>query len=457
MSTFTLDVEGLEPSGDGAAYGTVDRRRVRLDFALPGERVEADVVSGRGGALTGEVVRVVARSPHRVQPLCPYFGACGGCMWQHIAYSEQLRIKERLLREMLERAVGGQAPPVATMLTGSDEPWGHRNKVHFVFGRGPGGELTLGHYRRQSTTIVPVEECPVHEPRGNRVAFALRDALRRARVGPARPRGGERHRPGVARHVVVRATLRPPETLATLVVTRNDRGLRPAARALGESPDAPDGLHLNIHDGPGPYLFGRETRTLRGRDRVRETIAGTSFLISPTAFFQTNVRAADKMVRLVLGQAGPARQVLDLYAGAGLFALPLARAGVRVTAVEESREAVEDGEASRRFNRIAEGRCRFVRARAEEVAARGGVQIASPLDLVVLDPPRSGCPKPVLAWVSGALRPARIVYVSCNPETLAADLKIPLAAGYLPRLMQPIDMFPHTPHVETVAVLVRGA
>jgi 23S rRNA (uracil1939-C5)-methyltransferase len=179
-----------------------------------------------------------------------------------------------------------------------------------------------------------------------------------------------------------------------------------------------------------------------------------SFLISPTAFFQTNVQAAAVMVEFVLDHAGSAGVVLDLYAGAGLFSLPLARGGARVTAVEENAEAVEDGEASRRFNRISESACRFVRGRVEDVAARG-ISETSP-DLVVLDPPRGGCPPIVLDWICGRLQPSRIIYVSCNPRALATDLRMPLSAGYSAALIQPVDMFPHTAHIETVAVLVKN-
>jgi 23S rRNA (uracil1939-C5)-methyltransferase len=450
---LVVDVEGIDPSADGAGYATVDGRRLLIDYAIPGERVELRIEAHGGRTTLGDITRVVRPSPHRVTPGCPSFGPCGGCTWQHIASNEQRRLKEQLLQALLNQALGRAAPQVQPTLTGHEgdtTPWGFRNKAHFVLAAGSrAGGLVLGHYRRRSQAVIEVDACPVHAEQANRVAFAVRDALVRARVGGATPDG---HR-GVARHIVVRATETPRETLATLVVTRNEKSLRPAVRALVQSPGVPDGLHLNVNDRPGPYLFGTETRRLHGRDRVRETIAGVSFLISPTAFFQTNVRAAAAMVECVLEQAGEPDTVLDLYAGAGLFALPLATRGARVTAVEENREAVEDGEASRRFNRIAEAACRFVRARAEDFAGTGGRRAASTPDLVILDPPRVGCPPGVLNWICASLRPPRIIYVSCNPEALAADLRQASAAGYALQIVQPVDMFPHTAHIETVAVL----
>jgi 23S rRNA (uracil1939-C5)-methyltransferase len=183
---------------------------------------------------------------------------------------------------------------------------------------------------------------------------------------------------------------------------------------------------------------------------MREQVAGASFLMSPPAFFQTNVRAAEILVGLVLGAVPEHSHVVDLYAGCGLFAIPLALAGHEVVAVEENRLAVADGEAALRLNGVARNRCRFVARRVETAIA--SIRRA---DAVVLDPPRDGCATSVLQQIFGRLRPARAVYVSCNPEALAVDLGTICAAGYRMRSMQPIDMFPHTAHVETVVVFER--
>jgi 23S rRNA (uracil-5-)-methyltransferase RumA len=227
-----------------------------------------------------------------------------------------------------------------------------------------------------------------------------------------------------------------------------------------ERPDAPTSVHLNMHPRGDAFVFGRETRRLAGSERMRESVAGTSFLISPTAFFQTNVAAAEILVRLVLDAIPAGARVLDLYAGAGLFALPLARAGHHVVAVEENRTAVADGEASLRLNRIPAERCRFVGRRAEDAVGQfmgPGTARSVPPDAVVLDPPREGCSSSVTEAVFRHLAPARAVYVSCNPEALARDLGLIVPAGYRIESLQPVDMFPHTEHVETVAVLSRRA
>jgi 23S rRNA (uracil1939-C5)-methyltransferase len=242
------------------------------------------------------------------------------------------------------------------------------------------------------------------------------------------------------------------ELLATLVITNDsDRALRTATRRLLEGAPDSTSFHVNLHPRQDAFIFGHETRRIAGQNRVREDVAGTGFLISPTAFFQTNVRAAETLVRLVTSAIPDGAAVLDLYAGAGLFALPLARAGHRVLAVEENRAAVADGEVSRRLNRIDESQCRFL-AQPVEIALRR----TSAADVVILDPPRSGCSAEVLSELR-RLRPRTVVYVSCNPQALARDVGELTRDGFAILSIQPVDMFPHTGHVETVATLVLSS
>ena len=339
------------------------------------------------------------------QPSCRHFGSCGGCDWQHLSYAEQLSRKRARLHHLLRAALGRRAPDVEPVIgMAVDEtgwPWRFRHKASFVFGGSADRHLTIGHYAAGSTRIVPIVECPVHAERANRIAFALHAHLARKRI----PAAGPALR-GVLRHLIVRTTRDGREAVAMLVVTRNEKALRSPIRAFLDGRERPTGLLLNIHDTPGPYMVGRETIRIDGRHHVRERIAGVSFLVSPTAFFQTNVEIAATLVDLVLSHA-PADRALaiaDLYAGSGLFALPLASRGHHVTAIDENAHAVHDGEANARINTL-EGRVRFIRARVEDALSRISPK---PLDLVVLDPPRQGCPPAVIRRLFGEAAPRKV-------------------------------------------------
>jgi 23S rRNA (uracil1939-C5)-methyltransferase len=427
-----------------------DGRTVLVEFGIPGERVELRPPAGADRRAA--IDRIVTPARSRVTPRCRHFGPCGGCAWQHIAYEEQLALKRRMCERLLAEALGSDAPPVESTLAAAGPdggPWGYRNKVHFVFTE-RAGSLALGHFRRRSSSVLPVDECPVHAPDGNGIAFRMAEELRRAGIPPA---SSDLAR-GTLRHLVVRVAASTGERLLTAVIRRLDRRVPEAL--IGAATAAPDetSLHVNLHPEDDPYLFGATTKKVRGRDRLRDQLAGVSYLMSPTAFFQTNVAAAEVLVRLVT-EAVPARAatVLDLYAGAGLFALPLAKRGLRVTAIEEHPGAVADGVAARKLNGIDAARCRFVAARVEEALKR---PLPSVPDVVILDPPRGGCERRVLQHVLARLRPPRVIYVSCNPAALAADLASARGLGYRAERVQPVDMFPHTPHIEAVAVLTRA-
>jgi 23S rRNA (uracil1939-C5)-methyltransferase len=483
-----LEIETLDPAGDGVAHE--GRRAYAIPFTIPGERVRAQPAPRPrpDGVLPARLIEIVRASPHRTAPGCRHFGPgqpsgvepCGGCAWQHIAYPEQLRLKAALVTRLVRAAVP-DAPAARAMVatTPLDSPWGYRHKVHFVFAnahghaatRRPPGDraidrwpsevepavssrrdavsLVMGHYARGSRRVVGVRECPVHATDGNARAFALRDACLKAGVLAAEPAG--RRRGGVLKSVAVRVARRTKERMMTVVVADDgDRALRGATRrALDAAGDA-TALHLNLHPRDNAFIFGESTRRIGGPERLRDEVAGVSFLISPTAFFQTNLDAAEVLVELVRRALPQGVPVLDLYAGAGLFALPLARAGHDVVAVEENTAAVADGEASRAVSRIPPAQCHWVAATVEIALGRVGA-----CDTVVLDPPRDGCSAVVSQRLFAERRPSLAVYVSCNPETLARDLAVAARHGYGVESLQPVDMFPHTPHVETVAVLRR--
>lgn len=388
---------------------------------------------------------------------CRHAGVCGGCGLLHLSYPEQLRGKEAALRRLLAPHVPGDAWQQGSLFlpgswdlraAGAEAPRHFRQKVAFVFAPGANGRgLVMGHYQRGSQRVVPVEECPAHSERGNRIAFALRDHLARAGISAA-----GLGLTGIVRHVIVRVTGDDREAVGMLVVTRNDKALRRPVRAFLASAEAPEGFFVNIHADQSPFMVGDETIRIAGRSHVRESVGGVSYLISPAAFFQTNVHAAAVLQQAVVSSMRGATRVLDLYCGSGLFSLPLAKAGTVVTGVEENRQAVRDAEANARLNSVPSSRVRFMAGRSEDLLrglAREG------WDGVVLDPPRQGCAPAVLDHVFRSIAPPRVTYVSCNPEALAAELPAILGAGYRVEAIRGVDMFPHTEHLEAVVRLTR--
>lgn len=376
---------------------------------------------------------------------CRHLGTCGGCSLA-VPYDAQLERKRARLASLL----GVDVPP----LVPSPKTEGFRQKAAFVFGSSPGGRgLVMGHYAAGSQRVVPVEECPVHSPRANRIAFALRDRLARANVPAADQRGG------ILRHLIVRTTDDDREAVAMLVVTANDKSLRTPVRGLLDSQDAPDGFSVNINTRGGSIMVGPETLKIAGRAQVRERgITGrdgeplADYLVSPDAFFQTNVGAARQLVHLVLDAVPRTGKILDLYCGSGLFSLPMVRRGATVTAVEDNRTSIDDLQTNVRLNKLDAHRIRAIAGRVEDVIDR----VASTRwAAVALDPPREGCTPGVLPAVFTRLAPPRAVYVSCDPEVLARDLGAIRALGYAVDQVQAVDMFPHTDHIETVAVLTR--
>lgn len=390
------------------------------------------------------------------RPICVHFGVCGGCETQHLAYADQLRGKRehvaRLLAPLLSSG-SSVVEAVVPMPVGPDGmPRHFRHKAAFAFapadGRGRG--LVMGHFAAGSRRVVPIDECPVHSERANQLAFSLGDRLARAGIPAAGPRLD-----GVLRYLVVRTTHDDRQALAMLVVTRNDTALRAPLRAWLRSPGRPEALFVSVHDRDDSFMVGRTILRIDGPTHLRETRTGPTMLLSPDAFFQTNPDAAAALVEEVTARVmalGAGRRVLDLYAGSGLFALPLALAGHVVAAVEENRQAVSDGHANARVNKVPDSMLAFTAARVEDVLGRSAARRP---DVVVLDPPRQGCPPSVLRRVFRDLAPARAVYVSCNPDAFARELPAMLAARYTLTRVLPVDMFPHTGHVELVATLDR--
>jgi 23S rRNA (uracil1939-C5)-methyltransferase len=437
-----LQVTALDDEAAGvAAKGEL---RVHIAGALPDEEVEATVahISPHRPEAWAQLGPLFRRSPARVEPVCPAYGACGGCTLEHLDYDGQLRWKSEHVQTVLARVPATAAIPVAPCVA-SPRPLGYRNKSKLVYALGERGRPVLGAYAPRSHRVVDLAGCRVAEAPLDDVAGALCRLLAEHQVSPY----DERSEEGVLRYVILRVN-HVGRVLITLVtaVDAFDVGVALARALIAERPEVA-GVVQNINSSRGNTLYGESERTLAGESWLDDRVGPVQLRLSSTAFFQVNRDVAARIYADLATAAALTGQerVVDAYAGVGGIALTLARGAGEVIGIEEHPHAVGDAEIGAQMNHAT--RCRFVVGDA--AAALAGLDAA---DVVVLNPPRRGCTPAVLQAVA-RLQPRLVAYVSCAPDTLARDLAQLASTGLVARSVQPYDMLPQTPHVESLALI----
>ncbi|MFN8160290.1 MAG: 23S rRNA (uracil(1939)-C(5))-methyltransferase RlmD [Solirubrobacterales bacterium] len=426
-----LAVETLVYGGRGLARagGFV----VFVAGGLPGDLVRARVTGSKRAFAEATVTELLRPSPDRVADRCLHEGApCPGAPWQGLPYERQLAFKSEQVDDSLRR-IGGLDGYELEPAVPATETWRYRNKLEYSFGERD-GETVLGfHPRGRWDLVVDLEDCLLASERGNEARNEVRAWARREGIGVSDGRGG-----GILRNLVVREGRRSGQMQTRLVTSP------------GRFPRPPVDLHTVI-EGPSGGTDG-PTGVL-GSERLSEEVAGLRIELSHGAFFQTNTEMADRLYGVVGGYAalGGTERVFDLYCGAGTIGLSLARSAGEVWGLEISSEAVADAERNAELNGIANAR--FVAANARTGLAPLLERAGRP-DLMVVDPPRAGLSKKIVRRLIECESP-RIVYVSCNPTTLAPNAAQLSEAGYRLRRVRPVDMFPQTPHIECVALLER--
>jgi 23S rRNA (uracil1939-C5)-methyltransferase len=444
--TLELVVDDLAFGGE--AVGRVDGYVVFVRGGLPGDRLRVTVTETRGRYGRGTIEAVLTPSPDRVEPPCQYFGRCGGCRLQHLAYPAQLAFKEKQVRDCLTR-LGGLPPFELRPIVAAPETYGYRNKMEFTIA-GPGPVVGL-HAAERYDVVLDIERCLLQSETMN----ALLDEFRRQVRERDLPVWDPRSERGLLRFVTVREGRRTGEAMVNVVAAAPDvQAVMPVAEALKARVPATASVLLNVNDKKASVAIGSEEHLLLGGDQITESLDGVSFQISANSFFQTNTVQAERLFAIV-AEACALRgheTVLDLYSGTGAISLLLARRATRVYGVELSAAAVADAGRNARANGIEN--CTFLPGEVRHVLPvlmREGVRA----DVIVADPPRAGFHPKALAAMA-ALAPERIVYVSCNPATLARDVGDLVRQGYRLEWVQPVDMFPQTPHIEAVARLSRA-
>ena len=428
---------------EGAGVGNCQEWRVHVGFSLPGERVAATVehCSPHATAAWAHLDTLLEPSPARVAPACAAFSHCGGCLLQHWHYPEQLAHK----RSLVERSLGPLGIRVAETVP-SLRPFGYRNRSKFVVGQRD-GRILLGAYAPRSHRLIDLTGCAIAEPPIEATAQAIGQIATELGVLAYDETSGT----GDLRYVVLRSN-HAGKVLALFVVPRrNSRAVRDLARRLRAARPEVVGVVENLQPEQTNVLYGQlePDRPLDGGDTIEDRMGPVKLRLSPRAFLQINRSVAARIYADLAAAVGRAERAIDVYCGVGAIALTLSAEVIDVLGIEEVAEAIEDARASAELNSAKN--VRFVAGDAALVLADPTIA-GKRADAVVLNPPRRGCLPEVLA-AAARLEPRTLVYVSCNPTTLARDLKLLDQLGYRAESATPYDMLPHTPHVEIMTVL----
>ncbi len=438
---MTLEIERLTIGGEG--IGHADGMAVFVPYAAPGDQLEVEMTETRKRFGRARVLRILKPSPDRVEPPCPYYFRCGGCTWQHLSYPAQLKAKQALVQETLER-IGGLRGITVKPVLGMKDPWRYRNKVQQPVGW-DGKRMISGFYAEGSHDIVPIEDCLVQPELSVKIINRARALMEEHGIRAY----SEERRQGWIRHLLVRST---PSGKAMLVfVTRSPEFPQESKIIPVLMRQFPElvSIHQNVNPASTNVILGRQWRRIYGQDYLEERLGPLKFRLSPSAFFQINSPQAEVLYNVAKSMAGRGERLLDLYTGVGTIALWLSDQFTFVGGVEENPAAIRDAEANAAINDIRN--VQFV-AQSTESFLGGIAREPRQSVTVVLDPPRAGCAPMVLQSLL-ALRPQTLVYVSCDPGTLARDLAKLVQGGYRVCEVQPVDLFPHTPHIETAVKL----
>ena len=443
--TFEVSIEAYNSSGSGVAR--ISGRAVFVPRTIVGERWRIVIVKVTAGAVYGRAVEPIELSPERIEPECEYCLRCGGCGLWHMSYAEELRFKLARVNDALSHIAHQSA--AAERITGSDSVYHYRNKGIYAV-REVGGKACKGFFAPRSHDIVPVAHCLIQSELADKTAESVVRFMDENGI----PAYDEVSKRGLVRHVYLRRAVKTEDAVAVIVAAGGfgAKTQKLIEHLRAECPEL-SGIVLNVNKSAGNTVLSGSFHTLWGRDTVNDSLCGISYELSPQAFYQINPPQAERLYRKAAEYAALTGRetVLDMYCGAGTISLFLAQGAGRVIGAEIIPEAVENARANAVRNGIENAE--FICADASEAAEKflsGGVRP----EVIVVDPPRKGMDEAAVRALCGMM-PDRMVYVSCNPATLARDITVFEDCGYTLTRAEAFDLFPRTSHVETVVQLVR--
>lgn len=435
-------IEGY--SSEGLGIARIEGQVVFVHRAIRGEECDILVMKVLKNAAFGKVVKLIRPSSYRREPDCPYYGRCGGCDFRHMDYQEELEAKKMRVQDALRR-IGGSAVTVEEIL-GAKEPLHYRNKSQYPVS----ADGAVGFYRARTHQVVDIDRCLIQKEEADAAAGAVREYLRRFGVVAYDERTGK----GLLRHLYVRSNCKGEALVCLLVNGDKLPHEQELVTMLRRAVPGTVGVVLGINTRRGNSILGESYRTLWGEDTISDTLCGLTFRLSVPSFYQVNHDQAEVLYGKAVEFANLTGEelVVDLYCGAGTITQVMARHCRRVIGAEIVPEAIEDAKENIRRNGI--NNASFFCGDAKDIASELVRQNLRP-DVICVDPPRKGLAPEVVDAVA-SMQPRRVVYVSCDPATLARDVKRFEARGYLARRAAAVDLFPGTAHVETVVLLSRA-
>lgn len=459
----TLHIEDIGTGGEG--IGKADGFTFFVKDAIVGDVIEAKIMKLKKNYGYARLMKVLTPSKDRVEPKCPVARQCGGCQIQEMRYEAQLAFKQKMVQNNLER-IGGLSDFEMYPVIGMETPYAYRNKAQFPVGEDKDGNIVIGFYAGRTHHIVEQTDCCIGAPENGEVLRKVKAYMQKNQIRPY----NEEHHSGIVRHILIRTGYHTKEIMVCLIVNAAKASCLKNAEQLTESLCEMDGMTsvmVNFNTEKTNVILGKKSEVLWGQPYIEDFIGDVKYQISPQSFFQVNPMQTEKLYAKALEYAGLTgnETVWDLYCGIGTISLFLAKNARKVYGVEIVPQAIEDARNNAKRNGI--DNAEFFVGKAEEVVpafyekalkqaqdSEAGKSIRP--DVVVVDPPRKGCEEVLLETIV-KMQPQRIVYVSCDSATLARDLKFLSANGYAVKKVQPVDQFGHSVHIETVALLSKGA
>ena len=440
---YNIHIESLGTSGEGV--GRIDGFTVFVEGGLPGEDLFIRITEVKKNYASADLLKIINASHDRVKPPCVIYRECGGCQLQHLSYEGQLMAKQQQVKDAMERIGHLKNLPVLPTI-GAKEPWNYRNKVAFPVGRDRGRTI-IGCFAQGTHKIIDSSDCMIQDKINNEAISAVREVIDKLNI----PVYDEDRHTGVIRHVVARTGEKGQLMVVLVTATKRLSREKEIIKLLRSRLPQMVSLQQNIQTYRNNVILGRETKLLWGRPTIKAKLGKFSFNVSARSFFQVNTKQAEVLYdkALEFAQLTGKETVIDAYCGTGTISLYLAQKAHKVYGVEIVSPAIKDAEKNARENNVKNAE--FIVGDCTKVMPRLFKQGVRP-DVIVVDPPRAGCTEVVLKTFA-SMQPNRIVYVSCNPATLARDLEILDKLGYKAEKVQPVDMFVASSHVECVTII----